>query len=42
MYKSPEDFMAYVKEKNPNQPEFHQAVDEVVTSVWPVIEKNPK
>ena len=42
MYKSPEDFMAYVKEKNPNQPEFHQAVDEVVTSVWPIIENNPK
>jgi len=34
--------MAYVKEKNPNQPEFHQAVEEVITSVWPVIEKNPK
>ena len=42
MYKSPEDFMAYVKEKNPNQPEFHQAVDEVITSVWPIIENNPK
>ncbi|MGD6807683.1 MAG: NADP-specific glutamate dehydrogenase [Candidatus Bathyarchaeia archaeon] len=42
MYKTPQDFMAYVKEKNPNQPEFHQAVEEVVSSVWPVIEKNPK
>jgi len=42
MYKSPKDFMAYVKEKNPNQPEFHQAVEEVITSVWPVIENNPK
>ena len=42
MYKSPKDFMAYVKERNPNQPEFHQAVEEVVDSVWPVIEKNPK
>lgn len=42
MYKSPEDFMAYVKEKNPNQPEFHQAVDEVIHSVWPIIENNPK
>jgi glutamate dehydrogenase (NADP+) len=42
MYKSPEDFMAYVKEKNPNQPEFHQAVDEVINSVWPIIEKTPK
>ncbi len=42
MYKNPNDFMAYVKEKNPNQPEFHQAVEEVITSIWPIIEKNPK
>ena len=42
MYESPEDFIEYVKEKNPNQPEFHQAVDEVVNSVWPIIEDNPK
>lgn len=42
MYKTPQDFMAYVKEKNPNQPEFHQAVEEVITSIWPVIENNPK
>jgi len=42
MYKSPEDFMAYVKERNPNQPEFHQAVEEVITSVWPAIQDNSK
>jgi len=42
MYKTPKDFMAYVKDKNPNQPEFHQAVDEVITSVWSVIEDSPK
>lgn len=42
MYESPKDFMAYVKERNPNQPEFHQAVEEVITSVWPVIENKPK
>jgi glutamate dehydrogenase (NADP+) len=42
MYKTPKDFMAYVKDRNPNQPEFHQAVEEVISSVWPVIEKNPK
>jgi glutamate dehydrogenase (NADP+) len=42
MYESPEDFMEYVKEKNPNQPEFHQAVDEVVNSVWPIIKDNPQ
>jgi len=42
MYKTSEEFMEYVKAKNPNQSEFHQAVEEVVTSVWPVIESNPK
>jgi glutamate dehydrogenase (NADP+) len=42
MYESPEHFMTYVKEKNPNQPEFHQAVEEVVNSVWPLIENIPK
>jgi glutamate dehydrogenase (NADP+) len=42
MYKTPKDFMTYVKGKNPNQPEFHQAVEEVITSVWSVIENNPK
>jgi len=42
MYTSPDDFMAYVKEKNPNQPEFHQAVQEVIASVWPTIENKPK
>ncbi|MDR2203327.1 MAG: NADP-specific glutamate dehydrogenase [Nitrososphaerota archaeon] len=42
MYKTPKDFMVYVKEKNPNQPEFHQAVEDVVSSVWSVIENNPK
>ncbi|MCL2358828.1 MAG: NADP-specific glutamate dehydrogenase [Nitrososphaerota archaeon] len=42
MYKTPKDFMEYVKDKNPNQPEFYQAVDEVITSVWPIIDNNPK
>jgi glutamate dehydrogenase (NADP+) len=42
MYKTPKEFMAYVKDRNPNQPEFHQAVSEVVESIWPVIQKNPK
>lgn len=42
MYNSPSEFMKYVKEKNPNQPEFHQAVQEVIESIWPLIEKNPK
>jgi len=32
MYSSPKEFINYVKEKNPNQPEFHQAVSEVIES----------
>ncbi|MBE3116631.1 NADP-specific glutamate dehydrogenase, partial [Candidatus Bathyarchaeota archaeon] len=42
MYNSPTEFMSYVKAKNPNQPEFYQAVHEVIESIWPIIEKNPK
>ncbi|MDR2707615.1 MAG: NADP-specific glutamate dehydrogenase [Nitrososphaerota archaeon] len=42
LYKTPEDFMLYVKDRNPNQQEFHQAVEEVVTSVWSIIENTPK
>lgn len=39
MGKSFEDFMGEVKAKNPAQPEFIQAVDEVVSSLFPVVEK---
>ena len=35
-------FMDQVIAKNPEQAEFHQAVDEVVTSLWPVLEKRPE
>lgn len=36
------DFMAKVVAKNPGEVEFHQAVHEVVESVIPFIEENPK
>lgn len=36
------EFMAWVKARNPGEPEFHQAVEEVVTSLWDFLEKNPK
>ena len=36
------DLMAEVKAKNPAEPEFHQAVEEVVESLEPVIEKHPE
>lgn len=40
-FRSPEEFMYYVKKKNPGEDEFHQAVEEVVRSVWGFIEENP-
>ncbi|HOE04041.1 MAG TPA: NADP-specific glutamate dehydrogenase [Bacteroidales bacterium] len=36
------EFMAGVIAKNPAEPEFHQAVKEVVESLMPYIEENPK
>jgi len=41
MTSSVEDFMNDVVAKNPDQPAFHQAVHEVVETVWPVVERNP-
>ncbi|MFP4529348.1 MAG: NADP-specific glutamate dehydrogenase [Candidatus Kapaibacterium sp.] len=40
MAKSFEDFMAEVKAKNPAQPEFIQAVEEVMGSLFPVVDKH--
>ena len=37
-----EDFMAYVQAKNPAEPEFHQAVIEVVESLADFLIKNPR
>lgn len=42
MSKKTEDFLAKVAARNPGEPEFIQAVKEVVESVTPFIEKNPK
>jgi len=39
---TPEDFVTSVRNRDPGQPEFHQAVEEVVHSVWPFIAKNPR
>ena len=41
-YSSLNEFLDYVKARDPYQPEFLQAVEEVMTSLWPFIEKNPK
>ena len=40
MYSSVEDFMAMIEHKNPNEPEFHQAVHEVVESLWSFLQDN--
>jgi glutamate dehydrogenase (NADP+) len=42
MYASIDAFMEKVKTKNAAEKEFHQAVQEVVESIWPVIERNPR
>ena len=31
-----------LKEKNPNEPEFHQAATEILNGLKPVIEKHPE
>src|SRR4030042_6347068 len=36
------DFMDEIKAKNPAQPEFHQAVQEVVNSLTLVLERHPE
>jgi len=34
-------YMEKVISRNPSQPEFHQAVEEVLESIWPFLNKNP-
>ncbi|NJL28486.1 MAG: NADP-specific glutamate dehydrogenase [Thermoanaerobaculia bacterium] len=42
MTQSIEQFMQHVVAKNPTEREFHQAVHEVIESIWPVIERTPR
>ena len=42
MYKKVDDFMDVLIAKNPGQVEFHQAVREVVDSIWDYIQDNPQ
>lgn len=37
-----EGFLQKVRSKDPYQPEFHQAVEEVAESVWPYLERHPE
>ncbi len=41
-YASLHDFLEHVSQRNPGQPEFLQAVTEVMESLWPFIEQHPK
>ena len=41
-YASPEEFLEYVKMRTLGEDEFHQAVEEVVGSLWDFLQKNPK
>lgn len=41
-YTSHEDFIAHVARQNPGQPEYLQAVTEVMESLWPFLENQPK
>ncbi|MDR6216318.1 NADP-specific glutamate dehydrogenase [Paracidovorax wautersii] len=41
-YASVEQFLEHVAQRNPGQPEFLQAVTEVMESLWPFIQKHPR
>ena len=41
MYKNVEEFMAYAESRSHGEKEFHQAVEEVVESLWPFLQDNP-
>ena len=41
MIESVDSFLARLKKRDPDQPEFHQAVEEVLRSLWPFLEANP-
>lgn len=39
---TPQDILAIIRQKNPHEPEFLQAAEEVIISVSPVLARNPK
>ncbi|WP_293778320.1 NADP-specific glutamate dehydrogenase [uncultured Oxalicibacterium sp.] len=41
-YSSVDDFMSAVAKRDPHQPEFLQAVREVMLSLWPFVSRNPQ
>ena len=41
-YQSFQEFCTHIAERNPGQPEFQQAVNEVMESIWPFITSHPR
>ncbi len=41
-HRSPDEFLADVARRDPHQPEFLQAVKEVIHSLWPFLQDNPR
>ncbi|MBQ0723522.1 MAG: glutamate dehydrogenase, partial [Paraperlucidibaca sp.] len=41
-YQTSHDFISAVTKRNPDQPEFIQAITEVIESVWPFLKANPR
>ncbi|MEO7107863.1 MAG: glutamate dehydrogenase, partial [Rhodoferax sp.] len=41
-HQSVHSFLDYVHQRNPDQPEYLQAVTEVMESLWPYIQQHPK
>ncbi|EQM69353.1 glutamate dehydrogenase [Aquipseudomonas alcaligenes OT 69] len=41
MTESVDNYLARLKRRDPDQPEFHQAVEEVLRNLWPFLEANP-
>jgi len=42
MSTSVDHFLEGLKQRDPHQPEFHQAVEEVLRSLWPFLQANPR
>lgn len=42
MSRSVSEFMEWVLARSPGEPQFHQAVAEVMASVWPVLDRRPE
>jgi len=41
-YQHPDEFIRRAAERNPGQPEYLQAVTEVIESLWPFVSQHPK